>query len=172
MSTTDWTSFIGPSAARVCMLCLEMHAFPDASLRLETYALPDACANLIGARPSCFASPPTYTELTTMKKCTSFSDHFDDHAGAAVQYSAHCLMEEVNGWLYWRPQDTTIGRVFALYCPGGLPRSLISVRENKSRENKSWCIELLCLKLVSFTMHNTDPPISLLKQGAEQKSEK
>jgi hypothetical protein len=27
-----------------------------------------------------------------------FSGHFNDHAGAAMQYSAHCPMEEVRGY--------------------------------------------------------------------------
>ncbi len=63
-STTNWTSFFGLSEARVCMLCLEMHAFPDTLLHLETHAFQNACVNLISAHPSRFASPPTKIKLT------------------------------------------------------------------------------------------------------------
>jgi hypothetical protein len=45
------------------MLHLEMNAFPDTLLRPERHAFPNACINLIGARPSCFASPPTVLSL-------------------------------------------------------------------------------------------------------------
>jgi hypothetical protein len=45
MSTTDRTLFFGLSAAKVCMLRLEMHAFPGALLRLEMHEFPDKCVN-------------------------------------------------------------------------------------------------------------------------------
>jgi hypothetical protein len=48
--------------ARVCTLCLDTHAFPDAcdnGLHLETHAFPDACVNRIGVHSGHFASPPT-----------------------------------------------------------------------------------------------------------------
>jgi hypothetical protein len=41
--TANRTFFFGLSVARVCMLHLEMHAFPDASLCPEMHAFPDAC---------------------------------------------------------------------------------------------------------------------------------
>jgi hypothetical protein len=41
------------------MLHLKAHVLPDASLYLETRALPDACVNLIVNYPARFASPPT-----------------------------------------------------------------------------------------------------------------
>jgi hypothetical protein len=66
-STTNWTSFFSLSAARVCLLHLERHAFPDALLHPETHAFSDACVNLIGASSSCFASPPTVGTLMAFK---------------------------------------------------------------------------------------------------------
>jgi hypothetical protein len=42
---------------------------------------------------------------TMMKKWTIFAGHFDGCDGALVQYHAHCLMEEVQGFArsHWTP---------------------------------------------------------------------
>ena len=37
-------------------------------------------------------------EAATMNKCTSVAGHFDSHGGVTVQYCAHCLMKEVQGF--------------------------------------------------------------------------
>ena len=56
-------------------------------------------------------------------KYPPFAGHFDGHGGALVLYRALRPMEEVHGFpkshLYKKPLDTTIGWVFAPYCPGG-----------------------------------------------------
>jgi hypothetical protein len=42
---------------------------------------------------------------TTMKKCTNFAGHFDGHGRVPVQYRAHHLIEEVQGYVgrHWLP---------------------------------------------------------------------
>jgi len=36
--------------------------------------------------------------LATTNKSISIAGHFDSHGGATVQYRAHCLMKEVQGF--------------------------------------------------------------------------
>jgi hypothetical protein len=44
-------------------------------------------------------------EIDNVEKYMSFSGHFDDHAGAAMQYDVHLSMEEVHGFTrsHWMP---------------------------------------------------------------------
>jgi hypothetical protein len=60
--------------------CSMSKATPEASLRIASVATRE---------PS---------KTITMKKCTYFAGHFDDHGNAPVQYCTHCPMEEVQGF--------------------------------------------------------------------------
>jgi hypothetical protein len=47
---------------------------------------------------------------TTMTKFTNFAGHFDGRGGVPVQYHAHCLMEDVQGFgrSHWTPPWASI----------------------------------------------------------------
>ena len=90
-----------------------------------------------------------------------FSGHFDDHAGATMQYSAHCPMEVVHGYtgshrhyhlvsmctvLPWRPRWSSI----------------------LAQKIELWQCEIAVPKLV-FKRHKTDTLLSSLKHGRKVK---
>jgi hypothetical protein len=55
----------------------------------------------------CIASAATRATAnkTTTKTCTHFAGHFDGRGGAPLQYRAHCLMKEAQGFTrsHWTP---------------------------------------------------------------------
>jgi hypothetical protein len=54
------------------------------------------------------ASAQVLFKTTTMKECIQFAGNFDGHGGAPVQYSAHCPIEEVQGFTrsHWTPPSS------------------------------------------------------------------
>jgi hypothetical protein len=126
-----------------------MHASPDALLRLEKHAFPDACINLIGVCSSCFAFPPTSVTDPLSLLAGTTSGILATRCAQKVRFGLELPFNSgspPNPIPYW--QEISFTTIMSLsmsckLCKGGKPNPASQVATNISpRLGIVWMISL------------------------------